>query len=159
MPPVRYTGTPGTGGSRNMTRPTPMKMAVTRPRGVPSKLVLSQLRKRVVSFPTPTFTPKKKIPSCSVRRAVSGGSEGICRSSLDARRPWNRDDKVKNTGGIYRVCCTVHEGHKRPKCGCNQRCEHPGVRGGISGFRYKQGILGKLWGVECTLAVIGTGGP
>eukprot|EP00959_Pyramimonas_sp_CCMP1952_P083527 1746277-Pyramimonas_sp.AAC.1 len=23
--------------------------------------------------------------------------------------------KVKNTGGIFKVCCTVHEGHKRPK--------------------------------------------
>eukprot|EP00959_Pyramimonas_sp_CCMP1952_P307845 6442934-Pyramimonas_sp.AAC.2 len=58
-----------------------------------------------------------------------GGQEGIYRSSLDAREPRNRDGQVKNTGGIFKVCCTVHEGHQRPKRGCYRRCEHPGFPG------------------------------
>eukprot|EP00959_Pyramimonas_sp_CCMP1952_P098628 2061537-Pyramimonas_sp.AAC.1 len=35
----------------------------------------------------------------------------------EPREPRNRDDEVKNTGSVFKVCCTVHEGHKRPKHG------------------------------------------
>eukprot|EP00976_Prorocentrum_cordatum_P033498 682205-Prorocentrum_minimum.AAC.2 len=36
--------------------------------------------------------------------------------SVKSRRrvkPRNRDDKAKNTRGVFRVRCAVHEGHKR----------------------------------------------
>ena len=51
----------------------------------------------------------------SFARFDCGACKGIDRSSLDARKPRNQHNEVKNTRGIFRVCCSVHEGHKRKK--------------------------------------------
>eukprot|EP00976_Prorocentrum_cordatum_P017157 345410-Prorocentrum_minimum.AAC.4 len=41
------------------------------------------------------------------RRESGEGKEGIYRSSsADAGESWNRDDKAKNTRGIFKECCT-----------------------------------------------------
>eukprot|EP00959_Pyramimonas_sp_CCMP1952_P070173 1464961-Pyramimonas_sp.AAC.1 len=54
-----------------------------------------------------------------VQRGYGGGTEegqgGICRSSVDAREPRNREDKVKNTRGIFKECCTSFEQGRRPR--------------------------------------------
>eukprot|EP00976_Prorocentrum_cordatum_P088602 1187388-Prorocentrum_minimum.AAC.2 len=52
--------------------------------------------------------------------------------------------KVKNTRGIFRVCCTVHEGHKHPTRGCYQRCERPG----FPGEEFQEGKRGLEEGVR-----------
>eukprot|EP00976_Prorocentrum_cordatum_P000755 15246-Prorocentrum_minimum.AAC.1 len=57
------------------------------------------------------FTPQEGAQE----GAQEGVQEGRYRSGVDAREPQNRDDKVKSTRGIFKVCCRVHEGHKRPK--------------------------------------------
>eukprot|EP00976_Prorocentrum_cordatum_P100891 1192407-Prorocentrum_minimum.AAC.1 len=50
-----------------------------------------------------------------VRRGSGGSQEGSYRSSVEARKPRNRDDKVKNTRGILKVCCTSFEQGRRPR--------------------------------------------
>eukprot|EP00959_Pyramimonas_sp_CCMP1952_P322062 6739179-Pyramimonas_sp.AAC.1 len=60
-------------------------------------------------------------PACGRRKGTRGevSVKSRCRTRLRIRL------KVKNSRGIFKVCCTVHKGHKRPKRGCYQRCEHP----------------------------------
>ena len=48
------------------------------------------------------------------RRGVGGDLTVKCRRRVSPR---NRDDEVKNTRGIFKVRCTVHKGHRRPKRG------------------------------------------
>eukprot|EP00959_Pyramimonas_sp_CCMP1952_P001548 31790-Pyramimonas_sp.AAC.2 len=43
-----------------------------------------------------------------------GGSEGKKRSIAHAREPQNRDDKVKNTRGVFKVCCTSGDPRRTP---------------------------------------------
>eukprot|EP00976_Prorocentrum_cordatum_P019340 392233-Prorocentrum_minimum.AAC.1 len=54
------------------------------------------------------------------------------RSSVDAECSLGTRLKAKNTRGVFKVCCTVREGHKRPTRGCYRRCEHPGLPGASS---------------------------
>eukprot|EP00976_Prorocentrum_cordatum_P035450 720749-Prorocentrum_minimum.AAC.1 len=41
--------------------------------------------------------------------------------------------RVKNTRDIFKVCCTVHEGHKRPKRGVPNVANTRGARRGSGG--------------------------
>ena len=49
------------------------------------------------------------------QEGVGEGQEGIYRSSLDARKPQNPINSEEYQGYIFKVCCTVREGHKSPK--------------------------------------------
>eukprot|EP00976_Prorocentrum_cordatum_P099708 1191939-Prorocentrum_minimum.AAC.4 len=51
------------------------------------------------------------------RVGPGGGLEGKCRSSVDAREPQNptKRETPKGPNSELLLCCTVHEGHKRPK--------------------------------------------
>eukprot|EP00976_Prorocentrum_cordatum_P102471 1193064-Prorocentrum_minimum.AAC.1 len=64
---------------------------------------------------SPLGAPPFHPPWSEARCSHGPGRKGKYRSSVDAREPRNGDDEVKNTGGICKVCCTVHEGHKRPR--------------------------------------------
>eukprot|EP00976_Prorocentrum_cordatum_P012742 254607-Prorocentrum_minimum.AAC.1 len=46
-----------------------------------------------------------------------GGLEGKHQSSVVTRVSLRTRQKVKSTRSILKVCCTVHEGYKRPKRG------------------------------------------
>eukprot|EP00976_Prorocentrum_cordatum_P086184 1186401-Prorocentrum_minimum.AAC.2 len=68
-------------------------------------------------------------PRCTTRAGVRGvgmfrgGYKGTYRSSLDAREPPNptkSEEHQRHLQGV--LCSTVHEGRKRPKRGCSQRC-------------------------------------
>eukprot|EP00959_Pyramimonas_sp_CCMP1952_P472254 9499750-Pyramimonas_sp.AAC.1 len=63
---------------------------------------------------------------------VRGGSRGRNRSSVASLVSLRTRLKVKITRGIFKVCRTVHEGHKRPKRWSYHRCEHPGLPGASS---------------------------
>mmetsp|Transcript_56348 Transcript_56348/g.123456 ORF Transcript_56348/g.123456 Transcript_56348/m.123456 type:complete len:274 (-) Transcript_56348:805-1626(-) len=58
MPPVTYTGIPGTTGIRNMEKPTRKKTTATSPKESSSSSPLSQDRKMKVSLATPTDITK-----------------------------------------------------------------------------------------------------
>eukprot|EP00959_Pyramimonas_sp_CCMP1952_P338524 7089432-Pyramimonas_sp.AAC.1 len=63
----------------------------------------------------------------AVRKGSGGGQEGVQRGSTRL--------KVKNTGGIFKVRCSAHEGHERPKrSGCRGGPERVqrGPRGDLS---------------------------
>mmetsp|Transcript_37620 Transcript_37620/g.90372 ORF Transcript_37620/g.90372 Transcript_37620/m.90372 type:complete len:201 (-) Transcript_37620:101-703(-) len=58
MPPVTYTGIPGTTGIRNMENPTRKNTSATSPKESSSSSPLSQDKKMKVSFATPTDITK-----------------------------------------------------------------------------------------------------
>mmetsp|Transcript_7050 Transcript_7050/g.8089 ORF Transcript_7050/g.8089 Transcript_7050/m.8089 type:complete len:240 (+) Transcript_7050:1387-2106(+) len=66
IPPVRYTGTPGTGGRRNIPRPTAKKMANVIPALRDFSSPASQLKKMVVALPIPICSEKKITPTQSI---------------------------------------------------------------------------------------------
>eukprot|EP00976_Prorocentrum_cordatum_P110801 1195265-Prorocentrum_minimum.AAC.3 len=65
-----------------------------------------------------------------------GQREGLLRSSVDAECSLGTRLKAKNIRGVFKVC--LHEGHRRHKRGCSQRCEHPGFPGARGGGIYTQ---------------------
>eukprot|EP00976_Prorocentrum_cordatum_P035006 711932-Prorocentrum_minimum.AAC.1 len=88
-------------------------------------------RGRNVSSKGGSRGPDAATPSTSdtyVGSQLRGGGPGggIRQASLTTRL------KVKNTRGTFKACCRVHEGHKRPKRGCYQRCKRPGFPGASS---------------------------
>eukprot|EP00976_Prorocentrum_cordatum_P088115 1187180-Prorocentrum_minimum.AAC.2 len=52
-----------------------------------------------------------------VRRGSGGGREGKYRSSVASLVSLRTRLKAKNTRRNFKVCCTVHEGRKRPRSG------------------------------------------
>eukprot|EP00959_Pyramimonas_sp_CCMP1952_P460482 9479948-Pyramimonas_sp.AAC.1 len=66
-------------------------------------------------MPSATRPPGRRRRTPAAR--VQEGPRGDLTSSVDAREPQNptESEEFFNYQGIFKVCCTEHKGHKRPK--------------------------------------------